>query len=125
MVAGGDSRSSQRLRRDSQLVISGGGVGIRRRITISYRFAYKRDVPYVFFSFSYRLPSRLAVESITNTRKDSSMTNMALFAELHSEGQTIILVTHEHDIAMYAQREIVLRDGMISSDRVRQALVPA
>src|SRR3546814_14913695 len=38
-------------------------------------------VPLMFFSFSYRLPSRLAGESITSRDKDSSMTNMALFAE--------------------------------------------
>src|SRR3546814_4587665 len=35
----------------------------------------------MFFSFSYRLPSRVAGESITSRDKDSSMTNMALFAE--------------------------------------------
>src|SRR3546814_6602414 len=38
-------------------------------------------VPLMFFSFSYRLPSLLAGESITSRDKDSSMTNMALFAE--------------------------------------------
>ena len=66
----------------------------------------------------------LADEPTGNLDSQTSAEIMALFAELHAEGQTIILVTHEHDIAMYAQREIVLRDGMISSDRAQDA-VPA
>jgi len=41
---------------------------------------------------------------------------MALFGQLHDEGQTIMLVTHEHDIAEHAHRRVVLRDGLIESD---------
>jgi putative ABC transport system ATP-binding protein len=41
---------------------------------------------------------------------------MALFEALHAEGQTIVVVTHEADIAARAERRIVLRDGVISSD---------
>jgi putative ABC transport system ATP-binding protein len=41
---------------------------------------------------------------------------MQLFADLHNEGNTIILITHEHDIANYAQRTIFLKDGLIFSD---------
>lgn len=41
---------------------------------------------------------------------------MALFEKLHSEGNTIILVTHEHDIAARAHRIITIRDGRIESD---------
>jgi putative ABC transport system ATP-binding protein len=41
---------------------------------------------------------------------------MGLFRELHQEGNTIILITHEQDIANYADRNIYLRDGMIHSD---------
>lgn len=45
---------------------------------------------------------------------------MTLFEKLHSEGNTIILVTHEHDIAARAHRIITIRDGRIESDeRVR------
>jgi len=43
---------------------------------------------------------------------------MALFDELHAEGQTIILVTHEQDIAEHAQRVLTLRDGLIESDEL-------
>jgi putative ABC transport system ATP-binding protein len=42
---------------------------------------------------------------------------MELFRELHQEGNTIILITHEQEIAGYADRNIYLRDGMIHSDR--------
>jgi putative ABC transport system ATP-binding protein len=46
---------------------------------------------------------------------------MALFNELQAEGQTIILVTHEQEIADHAHRTIILRDGLIESDLVRAA----
>jgi putative ABC transport system ATP-binding protein len=45
---------------------------------------------------------------------------MALFAKLHKEGNTIVLVTHEHDIAMHANRVIHIRDGKVEKDeRIR------
>lgn len=42
---------------------------------------------------------------------------MRLFDELHKEGNTIILITHEQEIADYAHRNIYLKDGMIHSDK--------
>jgi putative ABC transport system ATP-binding protein len=50
---------------------------------------------------------------------------LRLFGRLHSEGNTIILVTHDRDVASYAHRIISIRDGKIASDervRVHQAL---
>jgi len=44
---------------------------------------------------------------------------MALFARLHEAGNTIIVVTHEADIAAYAHRVIAIRDGQVERD-VRQ-----
>ncbi len=41
---------------------------------------------------------------------------LALFQELHGEGWTIVLVTHEHDVAACCERLVVLRDGRIQSD---------
>jgi putative ABC transport system ATP-binding protein len=43
---------------------------------------------------------------------------MALFARLHEQKNTIILVTHEHEIAQYADRIIHLRDGKIECDEI-------
>jgi putative ABC transport system ATP-binding protein len=42
---------------------------------------------------------------------------MVLFDELHREGNTIILITHEQEIANYAHRTIYIKDGMIHSDK--------
>ena len=44
---------------------------------------------------------------------------MRLFGRLHADGNTIILVTHEHDIAAHAHRSIHIRDGRIESDERR------
>ena len=41
---------------------------------------------------------------------------MALFQRLHDQGNTIVLVTHEHDIAMHAHRIVHVRDGKVESD---------
>jgi putative ABC transport system ATP-binding protein len=41
---------------------------------------------------------------------------LALFAELHRQGQTILLVTHDHDVAGHAHRIVSLRDGVIERD---------
>ena len=47
---------------------------------------------------------------------------MRVFQTLHDQGQTIIMVTHEADIAAHADRVVVLRDGRIASDtRPREA----
>ena len=45
---------------------------------------------------------------------------MRLFDELHQEGNTIILITHEQEIANYANRNIFIKDGMIHSDRLNE-----
>ena len=41
---------------------------------------------------------------------------MALFNELHQAGNTVILVTHEQDIAAHAKRRVMLRDGKVVTD---------
>ena len=58
----------------------------------------------------------LADEPTGNLDTQTGNEIMALFQELHDSGQTIILVTHEHDIADHAHRQITLRDGLIESD---------
>jgi putative ABC transport system ATP-binding protein len=58
----------------------------------------------------------LADEPTGNLDSKTGVEIMTLFDELHKAGQTIILVTHEADIATHAQREIHLLDGSIESD---------
>ena len=58
----------------------------------------------------------LADEPTGNLDSKTSVEIMALFDEIHAAGNTVILVTHEEDIAEHAHRVIRLRDGMIESD---------
>ena len=44
---------------------------------------------------------------------------MKLFGAIHAPGNTVILVTHEEDIAAYAHRVIRLRDGLIETDTTK------
>jgi putative ABC transport system ATP-binding protein len=65
----------------------------------------------------------LADEPTGNLDSQTGIEIMALFDELQAAGQTIVLVTHEHDIAEHAHRSVTLRDGIISSDVMREAAV--
>jgi putative ABC transport system ATP-binding protein len=58
----------------------------------------------------------LADEPTGNLDSKMSLEIMDIFARLHEEGATVILVTHEPDIAAYAHRVVHIRDGMIQSD---------
>jgi len=63
----------------------------------------------------------LADEPTGNLDSKTSIDIMNLFTEIHSKGNTIILVTHEEDIAKYAHRIVRLRDGYIESDHTNEA----
>ncbi len=62
----------------------------------------------------------LADEPTGNLDSKTSYGIMDLFADLHDKGNTIIMVTHEEDIAEYAHRIIRLKDGLIESDTVNK-----
>lgn len=62
----------------------------------------------------------LADEPTGNLDSKTSVEIMHIFGKIQSEGNTVILVTHEEDIAEYAHRIIRLKDGIIESDRLNE-----
>jgi len=66
----------------------------------------------------------LADEPTGNLDTKTSVEIMALFDEIHAAGNTVVLVTHEEDIAAYAHRVVRLRDGVVAADKM-QAPNPA
>ena len=60
----------------------------------------------------------LADEPTGNLDSTTSEEIMRVFSDLHAHGQTVIMVTHEPDIAAHAHRVVVLRDGRIETDRL-------
>jgi putative ABC transport system ATP-binding protein len=64
----------------------------------------------------------LADEPTGNLDSKTSVEIMGLFEEIHQKGNTIILVTHEEDIAKYAHRIVRLKDGLIESDTLNKEI---
>ncbi|MBV7533617.1 ABC transporter ATP-binding protein [Chitinophaga sp. sic0106] len=62
----------------------------------------------------------LADEPTGNLDTKTSIEIMDIFGAIHASGNTVVLVTHEEDIADHARRIIRLRDGIIESDRINQ-----
>ncbi len=63
----------------------------------------------------------LADEPTGNLDSTTSTEIMGVFGELHRQGQTVVMVTHEQDIAAHAERVITLRDGIVATDQARAA----
>ena len=63
----------------------------------------------------------LADEPTGNLDSTTSIEILALFNQLHQQNQTIVLVTHEHDIAAHARRQVHLKDGMVEQDFATKA----
>ncbi|HTH29746.1 MAG TPA: ABC transporter ATP-binding protein [Lacibacter sp.] len=64
----------------------------------------------------------LADEPTGNLDSKTSVEIMNLITDIHKLGNTVVLVTHEEDIAKYAKRVVRLRDGLIESDQTREEL---
>ena len=80
--------------------------GQRQRVAIARALANDPDII-------------LADEPTGNLDSKSSLEIMEIMKALNSEGRTVIIVTHEHDIADYANRTITFRDGRVISDVLR------
>jgi putative ABC transport system ATP-binding protein len=63
----------------------------------------------------------LADEPTGNLDSATSSEIMQVFRDLHRQGQTIVMVTHEHDIAAHAARVVTLKDGKIATDQLQAA----
>jgi len=62
----------------------------------------------------------LADEPTGNLDTKTSVEIMDLFSQLHEQGNTVVLVTHEEDIANFTRRIVRIRDGVVESDRLTQ-----
>lgn len=67
----------------------------------------------------------LADEATGNLDTRTSFEILTLFQQLHSEGRTIIFVTHNPEIAQYSSRNIILKDGKIKSDTLNDNILSA
>ena len=63
----------------------------------------------------------LADEPTGNLDSKTSVEVMDIFSKIQASGNTVVLVTHEEDIAAYAKRVVRLRDGVIESDTIKNA----
>lgn len=66
----------------------------------------------------------LADEPTGNLDTKTSIEIMDIFSQIQASGNTVVLVTHEEDIANYAHRIVRLRDGVIESDKLQEKRVP-
>jgi putative ABC transport system ATP-binding protein len=67
----------------------------------------------------------LADEPTGNLDSTTSEEIMRVFGQLHAQGQTVVIVTHEASIAAYAHRVVVIKDGQIESDRSNPTVAAA
>jgi putative ABC transport system ATP-binding protein len=70
-------------------------------------------------------PLLLADEPTGNLDTLAGESIMDLLTALHRDGRTIVIVTHDEKVAAYADRELLIRDGVIASDRSRREAAPA
>lgn len=116
MVYGGVSKQ-ERIERASQL-LTDLGLGSRLNHMPAELSGGQRQRVAIARALANDPAIIMADEPTGNLDSKASLDVMHIFTELYQEGRTIILVTHELDIAEYAGRNVVLKDGLIVEDRI-------
>lgn len=108
------SRKKRRIR--AQELLDRVGIGIRSGHMPNELSGGQRQRVAIARALANQPPLILADEPTGNLDTASSVEIMELFSQLHEEGATVVLVTHEEDIAAFTNRIIKFRDGQIISD---------
>ena len=107
----------------AQLLLERVGLGARKEHMPNELSGGQRQRVAIARALANEPPLILADEPTGNLDTASSVEIMELFTKLHQEGATVVLVTHEEDIAAFAHRVIRFSDGRIQSDKLNAARV--
>ena len=102
----------------AQLLLERVGLGARKEHMPNELSGGQRQRVAIARALANEPPLILADEPTGNLDTASSVEIMELFSRLHQEGATVVLVTHEEDIAAFAHRVIRFSDGQIQSDKL-------
>ena len=109
----------------AQLLLERVGLGARKEHMPNELSGGQRQRVAIARALANEPPLILADEPTGNLDTASSVEIMELFTKLHQEGATVVLVTHEEDIAAFAHRVIRFSDGQIQSDKLNASGVPS
>ena len=109
----------------AQLLLERVGLGARKEQMPNELSGGQRQRVAIARALANEPPLILADEPTGNLDTASSVEIMELFTKLHQEGATVVLVTHEEDIAAFAHRVIRFSDGQIQSDKLNASGVPS
>lgn len=123
LIYGGMAKAERRKR--AQEAIEQVGLGDRMKHKPNELSGGQRQRVAIARALVFNPSIILADEPTGNLDSKTGEEIMSMFDDLHNAGQTIILVTHEDNIAAHAHREIRLRDGKIETDIVRSSAVAA
>jgi putative ABC transport system ATP-binding protein len=118
LLYGGRSLTNQQLREKADHVLGIVGLGGREDHHPSQLSGGQQQRVAIARALINDPEVLLADEPTGNLDSRTSIEIMQIFQELNERGITIVMVTHEPDIAAYTRRNVVMRDGLVRSDRV-------